>query len=175
MLRPGVAEEVGDRLAGAVFVDAFYPRHGESALDLLPDPFRERFRQLADDEGDGWRLPASDALLDVWGLVEPDDRSWVRDRLTDWSISCFESPVQAPTGAIADLPRWYVQGTKDCPSRVVFGSMARRAAEDGCAIVDAPSGHDVMIEAPDLLAAVVVESLGGGRTERHPTREEIPR
>ena len=39
----GVAEVAADRLAELVFVDAFYPGHGESALDQMPAPFQTLF------------------------------------------------------------------------------------------------------------------------------------
>lgn len=159
MLLPGVADQVTARLSAIVFVDAFYPADGQSAIDLMPEPFPGRFRDLAASAGDGWLLPAGEALLDVWGLDDPADRAWVRERLTDWSLTCFESPSVAPAHRIGGLPRWYVAGAKDCPSRAVFAEMARLARADGCTVVDAASGHDVMIEAPDMVAAVVCEAL----------------
>lgn len=63
----------------------------------MPAPFQTLFRQHADEEGDGWRLPANDGLLDGWGLHDSDLREWVRPRLTDWSLNCFTSPLHAPT------------------------------------------------------------------------------
>lgn len=162
MVLPGVVDALPDRVATAVFVDAFYPTHGQAALDMLSPPFQERFRQQAAEQGDGWRLPASDALLDVWGLRDPEDRRWVRERLTDWSLRCFESPSDAPDRRIAGLARWYVSGTEDVPSRAVFGPVAEIAAADGCTVVDVPTGHDVMVEAPDALATVVLDALAAG-------------
>jgi hypothetical protein len=40
MVITGVAEITADRLAELVFVHAFYPGHGESALDQMPAPFQ---------------------------------------------------------------------------------------------------------------------------------------
>ena len=129
---------------------------------MMPAPFQQRFRDLARDEGDGWRLPASDALLDVWGLRSSGDRQWVRERLTDWSLNCFESPSVAPDRRIASLPRWYVGGTDECPSHAVFGAIGELAAAAGCTLVGVASGHDVMIEAPEELASVIVATLEHG-------------
>ena len=157
MVLGGVAELISDRLAGLVFVDAFYPRHGESALDQMPEQFRTMFRRRADEEGAGWRLPAGEGLLDVWGLHDPELRQWVGSQLTDWSIRCFETPVTMPERKMASLPRTYVAGTaENYPARAVFGAMADRAAADACRIVEVPTGHDVMLEAPDELSEAIL-------------------
>lgn len=42
----GVAERVPERLAALVFVDAFYPTHGQSALDQMPPPCSTASRHL---------------------------------------------------------------------------------------------------------------------------------
>lgn len=159
MLLPAVAAARSERLRSVVFVDAFYPRRGDSAISLMPPSFQDRFRSIAADEGEGWRLPASEALLDVWGIDDPNDRTWISERMSDWSLVCFESPMNAPTDALEDLPRWFVAGIRDCPARGVFASMAAAAGEAGCSVVEASTGDDVMIEDPDMLTAVIVDAL----------------
>ena len=71
MVITGVAERAADRLFALTFVDAFYPSHSESALDQMDPPFQQMWRQRAQDDGDGWLLPATDGLLDVWGIHDP--------------------------------------------------------------------------------------------------------
>ena len=162
MVITGVAEVAADRLAGLVFVDAFYPDHGESAWDQLPAAFQTLFRQRADEDGDGWRLPANDGLLDGWGLHDADLREWVRPRLTDWSLNCFTSPLDAPTMRRAELPRHYVAADADeYPAKAAFGPIADKAAADGCAIHRLNTGHDIMLEAPHELAEVLLASPTG--------------
>ena len=158
MVITGVAERVPERLAGLVYVDAFYPAHGQSALDQMPLPFQAMFRQRAADEGDGWRLPADDALLDVWGLLDADLRLWVRPRLTDWSLNCFTSPLDAPRLHRNALPRVYVAADgDDYPARAAFAPIASAAQADGCRIEHLATGHDMMLEAPRALADIVLE------------------
>jgi pimeloyl-ACP methyl ester carboxylesterase len=157
MVITGVAERVPDRLAALVFVDAFYPAHAESALDQMPAAFQNLFRQRAKDEGDGWRLPANDGLLDVWGLDQPDLRAWVRARLTDWSLNCFTSPVDAPHMRRADLPRTYLSANGEkYPAKAAFGPIAEKAQADGCQVHRFNTGHDIMLEAPQDFADVLL-------------------
>src|ERR1700712_1654857 len=96
MVITGVAELIAERLGALVFLDAFYPDHGQSAYDQLPPPFQTLFRDNADRLGDGWRLPANDGLLDAWGLHDQELRAIVAPQLTDWSLNCFTSTVEAP-------------------------------------------------------------------------------
>ena len=162
MVITGVAERVPERLAALVFVDAFYPTHGQSALDQMPPPFQAMFRQRAIDEGDGWRLPANDGLLDVWGLHDPDLRAWVRPQLTDWSLNCFTSPLHAPAMHRSALQRIYVAADgADYPARAAFGPIAAAAQADGCRLERLDTGHDVMLEAPRALADILL-GLGVG-------------
>ena len=150
--RPGVVR-------AAVFVDAFYPDEGEAAIDQMPPHFRQVFRDRARHEGDGWRLPATESLLDVWGVRDVELRRWIAEHLTDWSLRCFESPSTAPRSVLRRVPRWYVAGTVACPARDAFEAVAERADVDGATLVDLPAGHDVMLEDPAGLAGVVREAI----------------
>ena len=81
----GVAEKAAN-IARTVYVDAFIPSDGESALDLMPQPIFLMFRVRAVAAGDGWTLPADEAQLDFWGLPPGEAREFVRARLTDFSL-----------------------------------------------------------------------------------------
>lgn len=157
MVISGVTERAADQIASVIFVDAFYPSDGESALDQMPERFQERFRAEADRHGDGWRLPANDGLLDVWGLRDGADRMWARDRITDWSLNCFTSPLRAPDMRRSAVPRLYVAAHPErYPGGAVFAPLAERAGADGCHVVTVDAGHDIMIEAPRQLAEHVL-------------------
>ena len=58
MIITGAAEHARDRIAHLAYVDALVPEHGQSAMDILPEPTRNTFRALA-AEGGGWRLRPS--------------------------------------------------------------------------------------------------------------------
>src|SRR5204862_1217419 len=76
------AERVARRVKALVYVDAFVPKDGETTLQLLPDPVREAVKGMARSQGDGWRLPAGDHLLDLWGLTPGPARDFVRSKLS---------------------------------------------------------------------------------------------
>lgn len=110
------------------------------------------FRDIAARDGDGWRLPANDGLLDAWGLHDPELRAMVRPQLTDWSLNCFTSPLDAPLMRRAGVARHYISANADAyPAKAAFGPISERAQADGCGLHHVPTGHDVMIEAPGQL------------------------
>lgn len=157
MVITGVTERLAERIAALVFVDAFYPDDGQSALDQMPTPFQALFRDRAAAEGDGWRLPANDGLLDVWGLKDPGLRTWVRERLTDWSLTCFAAPLQVPAMRRRSVRRYYLAAARpDYPARAAFGPIAEKAAADGCELIDFHTGHDLMLERPGEFADALV-------------------
>ena len=157
MVISGVAERISDRLSALVFVDAFYPDDGDSALGQMPPPFQAMFRQRAIDEGDGWRLPANDGLLDVWGLHDPALRAWVRPQLTDWSLNCFTSSLALPTMRRSRLRRVYVAANaENYPAKAAFGPIADKARADDCTIHRVDAGHDLMLEQPRDLADILL-------------------
>jgi hypothetical protein len=78
MVITGVAEHARDRIAHLVYVDALVPEHGQSAMDILPEPTRNTFRKLA-DEGGGWRMRPNEHLLDLWGLEDGPARAFVHE------------------------------------------------------------------------------------------------
>jgi pimeloyl-ACP methyl ester carboxylesterase len=151
----GVAEHARDRLRHLVYVDALVPEHGQSGMDILPAPTQEAFRALA-REGGGWRMRANDRLVDLWGLEHGAARQFVEARLCDFTIRCFEQPLNAPTRAAGALPRTYIASVKEgYPAKVVFDPFAARARREGWAYHELPTGHDCQAETPDELSRLL--------------------
>jgi pimeloyl-ACP methyl ester carboxylesterase len=163
MIVTGVAEHARDRIEHLVYVDALVPEHRQSAMDLLPEPTRKTFRKQA-DEGGGWRIRPDDRFLDLWGLEEGPARSFVRARFSDFTIRCFEQPLEAPTHAASTLERTYIASVKmDYPAKVVFDPFAARARREGWSYHELPAGHDCQAEMPEALCELLLEI---GSTQR---------
>jgi pimeloyl-ACP methyl ester carboxylesterase len=157
MIITGVAEHVAGRIAHLVYVDALVPEHGQSAMDILPEPTQNSFRQLA-DEGGGWRIRPTEHLLDIWGLEEGSARTFVQERLADFTIRCFLQPVQTPTRAADKIHRSYIASVKrDYPAKTVFDPFAARARREGWRYHELPTGHDAQAEMPEELSEMLLE------------------
>jgi pimeloyl-ACP methyl ester carboxylesterase len=150
MIITGVAEQVLHRLNRLVYVDAFIPDDGQSVLDLLPAPLVEMFRQVADGSGEGWRLPAGEAQLDMWGLKPGPEREFVQLRLSGFSLHCFEEAVSLPTDAATRVPRTFIEcAAEEYPARSVFKRFSDRARNEGWTCYELPTGHACQVEMPE--------------------------
>jgi hypothetical protein len=118
-------------------------------MQILPQATRDTFRKLA-DEGGGWRMQPNDRLMDLWGLEDGLAREFVKARLCDFTIRCFDQPVDAATHMANTLPRTYIASVKeDYPAKVVFDPFAARARREGWSYHELPTGHDCQAELPD--------------------------
>ena len=147
------AERVGRRVKALVYVDAFVPKDGQATLQLLPDPVREAIKGMAKTQGDGWRLPGGDHLLDLWGLKPGPARDFVRKKLCDFSIRFFESIVRVPAAAAEHLKRAYISCVGEgYPAGAAFAPFARVAKTEKWPYLELPTGHDCHVERPREVA-----------------------
>jgi pimeloyl-ACP methyl ester carboxylesterase len=154
MIITGVAERALHRLNRLVYVDAFIPHDGQSALDLLPETIAQSFRQQADNAGEGWRLPAGEGHLDLWGLKPGPARDFVRSRLSDFSLNCFQEAIGIPANAAAKLPRRFIACVAEgYPARPIFQRFGDRAKQEGWSYSELPTGHDCHVEMPDAFVS----------------------
>jgi pimeloyl-ACP methyl ester carboxylesterase len=159
MIITGVAEQALPRLNRLIYVDAFVPSDGQSALTLFPEAAAERLRQQAESVGDGWRLPGVEGRLDLWGLKPGTARDFVRERMSDFSLRCFEEAVMLPKNAAASLHRTYIACVADdYPARPIFRPFADRAKREGWSYHELPTGHDCNVEMPDAFVSILLMS-----------------
>lgn len=104
MVIRGVADRVPERVARLVFLDAFVPEHGQSALDLLAPERSAQLREAARTAGDGWRIPTQ--APERYGVLDPADfngpaRGLGRNR-SQRSTSRCGSPIRRHSIKFAD-------------------------------------------------------------------------
>ena len=161
MIITGVAERMANRLDRLVYVDALVPGDGQSALDIMPEAIGQLFRRDAQSSGDGWRLPAVEAQLDMWGLRPGPAREFVRARLSDFSIRCFEDRIKLPTNAAAKMPRTFIAGVAEgYPARQIFQPFGDRAKREGWTYYELPTGHECHVEMPDAFVSLLTGERG---------------
>ena len=157
MVITGVAERESGRLSRLVYVDAFVPEDGESALDLLPDTVQKSFQEEAAAKGEGWRLPASESALDLWGIRNSAVREYVRTRLCDFSLQCFEQKVRLPSNAAAKIQKTYIAAVApNYPARFLFERFGERAHREHWDYRELSAGHQCHVEAPDRFVSFLL-------------------
>ena len=75
-----VASRIPHRVARRVHLDAFVPRNGEAAIDLLPETIAHHYRESVEGPGFGWLIPPRS--LEVLGVTAAEDLGWLTPRLT---------------------------------------------------------------------------------------------
>jgi pimeloyl-ACP methyl ester carboxylesterase len=159
MIISGVVETNPTQVQRLVFLDAFIPEDGQSVLDLLPPEIGAHFRNVAREHGDGWRLPGGEGQLDLWGLKPGEARDFVRARLCDFSLRCFEEPLPLPANRKASVPASFVTCVAEgYPARPFFAPLAAKARASGWNVVELNTGHDCHVERPGEVADVLLST-----------------
>ncbi|HEX4791777.1 MAG TPA: alpha/beta hydrolase, partial [Actinospica sp.] len=104
-----VANEVPERVAHLVYLDAMVPLHDETALDVMPGT--RHLIDLAVKSDSGWRIPPMPELpppLGLFGVTDPADIAWLRTMLSDQPARCLEQPVRLDNPAAAAIARTHI-------------------------------------------------------------------
>lgn len=144
-----VADRMPDRIRSLIYLDAFVPDDGKSLLDYLPDNGKHA-RELAVTHGDGWKIPPPPA---TFLAVNTADAAWVDRQCTMHPLSTVESPAQI-SGAcdgIATIGYILARGF-DGP----FGQFYAKAGERRWWLEELQCGHDVMLDMPNELTALLL-------------------
>jgi len=155
-----IAERAEGALGAVVLAGAFVAAPGESLADVEPPELAARYAELA-ARGDGWRVPASDAFLDQWGVTDPGLRAFVGPRLTDFPYRAVVEPVAFDPSALRALPRFVIEHT--APPLASLRRSTDRAVADGATRLEIAAGHDFMLAAPEATAELVLSVAAARR------------
>lgn len=143
MVITGVADSIPERIKRLVYLDAFLPNDGESALTARPD---------GQDGPESW---ASD------GFIKP---AWVRDtdpfpRDVPQSLKTFTEPVSYKKAEALALPATYILTVDDGRKREedMFHFFAERAKARNWTVVDIVADHNPQMTMPATLARLLAD------------------
>lgn len=154
MVITGAADRVADRVRTLVFVDAFTPAHGQSAFDLRTPEANALVKERARNFGGGWRIPPT--LAEAFKVNEAD-RAWVDGKCTDLPIGCFSEKLHLSGAVDRIADRVYIRaGTFPNPTFDTALAAARADSRFRAHVIEC--GHDIMVDAPEELTAILLES-----------------
>lgn len=151
MVISGVADQLLNRIARLVYLDAFVPHDGENTYSLMTDNGDYQSNR-ARMEGDGWFIPSLTPA--DFGVTDPADTAWMNERLTPITAATFEQPIRLHDPNAQVIPRSYILTSE------YFASMASRAKGTGWDFHELIAGHDAMITAPRELADILIGCAG---------------
>ena len=144
MVITGVASRDASRLGRLVYIDAFVPLNGESAMDLIPADVANMFRGMAD--------PAQNAIASP-GMPDAPPGSYDA-RLTAHPWRTMSDPIAL--GGETTLPVTYVRCVSDDPLAALLDKSAARARERGWDYRELEAPHDVQWFVPEKLAEILL-------------------
>jgi pimeloyl-ACP methyl ester carboxylesterase len=151
MVVSGVAEQMADKIASIVFLDAFVPENGDAMADLTSQVVRDALK--AATEKREISMPARPAAA---FLVNEKDQAWV-DRL------CGPQPIGTMTekitlaGARERIAKKAYIRAGAYPNPGFDKALARVKSDRSWRTYDVPCGHDVMVDMPERLAEILLE------------------
>jgi pimeloyl-ACP methyl ester carboxylesterase len=154
----GVAEQVPERIAKLIYLDAFIPDDNQSLFDIIGKESEQYYRGIAvgaDGKGkadgveDGWLLPPGQPQ--DYGVTDPEDVAWLRPRMVYTPIRTFEEAVRIENPAAQVIPRVFIRCT-DFPYLQPF---EKKAKELGWEMHSINTGHDAMLTEPEEVVRIL--------------------
>lgn len=152
MVITGVASAMPDKIAHLVYLDAFVPQKSGDAAHSMGDP--ERVAQILAGKLPDGTLPPSG--FPRWS-DNPDTIAWLQKLTTPHPAVCFDNGVTLSGREKEIARRSYILAGKNRPSHFAR-TYDRCAAEGGWALHELPSMHDVMLDMPDDLTAILLDA-----------------
>jgi pimeloyl-ACP methyl ester carboxylesterase len=138
----GVAEQVGERIASIVYLDAFIPGDEQSFADLAPWL----------DRTEAMTAPPPTAEGD---FINEGDRAWVDSKATPQPTATFTEKLRV-TGAYQRVAKkTYICATNG----PLPGNADALRSDSSWTVYDVACGHDVEIDAPQKLAEILEASM----------------
>lgn len=155
MVISGVADRAPERIRSLVYVDAFVPRDGESAMDQMSAEAAQLVRDSAGTSGDGWRIPPFSAAK---FKIAPENQEWVDRQCVPQPLRTFEDKISLTGGLDRVTKRTFILAAQYRPS--TFQGIAERLRHDPAwRVMALDCGHDIMVDKPrelaDMLQAAV--------------------
>jgi pimeloyl-ACP methyl ester carboxylesterase len=148
----GALEHIADRIRHLVYLDAFVPDDGDTALALTMGIDR-----IPAELGEEWLVPAPEREFD-----DPAERVWATARRTPHPIGCFTEPVRLlqPLEHFA-FSRTYIKATLVPPTDTGASAFIRAAdrakSSPEWRYFEIETTHMVPNNRPEELAAILLE------------------
>src|SRR3984885_6305324 len=148
----GVAEQMASAIRSIVFLDAFLPNDGDTTQNLTGPAVQETIRAALQSGALGMQpRPA-----EFFGVNEVD-RSWVDSLCTPQPVGTFTYKI-ALTGARERIARKTYIRAKNYSNPGFDRAVAAVKSDPSWRFHEVPSGHDVMVDAPEGLTELLLEA-----------------
>ena len=147
-------DAIGDKVASAVWLDAFTPEHGRKLDELLAEPARAVIESAA--ASGELAIPTPTRL--TRSSVNPRDEAFVRSKLTPQPVATYSQPLRYAGGLEKVARKTYVR-LPAFPNPAFDRALAACKSDPSWSTIElADCGHFAMLDAPERLAALLLEA-----------------
>jgi pimeloyl-ACP methyl ester carboxylesterase len=148
----GALEQIHDRVTSIVFLDAFVPEDGQKGFDFASD-FSRKGTIEAQQKGEISRpAPPASAFH-----VNDKDRAWVDSKTTPQPLALAFSTIKLAGAREKVAKKTYIRAPA-YPQPAFDTYYAAKKADKSWRTTEVPCGHDVMVDMPERLAEILLES-----------------
>ncbi len=149
----GAVEQIHDRIASIVWVDAFKPKDGEKPLDYISG-FSRKALEEAMARGEAGRSPPP---AKAYSIVEKH-YAWLDSKVTAQPNGPAFQPIKL-TGKLDAIARKTFIRAPKYPQAAFDRALAEcQADKTWQTVVNENTGHDVMVDQPEWLAEVILKA-----------------
>lgn len=151
MVISGVADQCAARIARLVYLDAFVPENGETALDQWLDRSWLKIPNMPSSP-EGWYIPTP--LPEAMGVTDAEDAAWLAARMVPHPVKTQTEKLLLVNQAAEGIPRTYILCSVNSPE---MGKAVDRIKNHPLGqILTLETGHDAMITAPKEVGALLI-------------------
>jgi hypothetical protein len=147
----GAVEQIGDRVASVVWVDAFIPKDGERQIDQI-SAFSRKALEEAMARGEAGRKPPK---ASQYSLSEKD-YAWMDSKLSPQPNSIVNDAIKT-TGALQKVAKKTFIRAPKYPQKAFDQALAECKANGWTTYITETSHHDIMIDQPEWLAEILLK------------------
>ena len=151
MIVSGVAEELHDKIASIVFLDAFVPANGDSLAAGASQPVKDAIA-AALGRGEFALKPVPAKVF----RVNEKDQAWVDAKCTPQPIKALTDKADYTGGRDKIAKKTFIRA-KGYPSVPFDANLAKLKANSAWKTFEMTAGHDAMVDQPAELADLLLQ------------------
>lgn len=149
MVITGAADRAPERVGHRVYLDAAYPRDGESLYEHAYEMIHMARQGLHVADGVEMVMAPVPGMAAFFGVTDPGLAAWTEARLTAQPWKCFAQKIAFRNeAAMRAIPESHLVCTSTMPGR----DMALLTQRSEGRVWDIDTGHDLMLTEPDWVA-----------------------
>ncbi len=147
------ADIVPERIRSLIYLDSLLIQNGESPFSVVPAEVAAARRKLAQESPDGLTIPVPPP--EAFGVSDPADAQWLRDKCTPHPVSTYESSLSLRHPLGNGLPVTYIAVQPEYGPLQSVREWVKQQSDWEYISIDA--GHDAMVTSPDTVTALLLD------------------